>query len=61
MAILTHLQSFDKIIEAVFKPGALAERVPGFLKLLSCGRRYVCVCVSAPRAIKNHSREMNPE
>ena len=33
-------------------------RMPGFLKLLLCGRRYVCV---RPRAIKNHSREMNPE
>ena len=38
-------------------------RAPGFLKLLSCGRWYafVCVCVSAPRAIKNYSREMKSE
>ena len=40
------------------KPGRC---VPGFLRLLSCGRRYVCVCVSTPQANKNNSREMKPE
>ena len=34
---------------------------PGFLKLISCGCQYACVCVSAPRAIKNYSREMKSE
>ena len=44
---------------AVIKPG-LGRCVPGFLKLLSCGLRCVCLCV-CPRAIKNHLREMKPE
>ena len=31
----------------------LQAGVPGFLKLFLCGRLYVCLCVSAPKAINN--------
>ena len=36
-------------------PGDFGQRAPGFLKLILCGRLYVCVfvCVSAPEAINN--------
>ena len=30
----------------------LNQHTPGFLKSLSCGRQYVCMCVSAPRLLK---------
>ena len=44
-----------------FKPGARRPSAPGFLKLISCRPWYACVCVSAPQAIKNYSREMKSE
>ena len=46
----------------IFKPGARRSARAWFLKITSV-RMYVCVdvCVSAPRAIKNYSREMKSE
>ena len=51
--------------ELLLNQARAGRSAPGFLKLLSCGRWYACVCacvcVSTPRAIKNHSREMKSE
>ena len=44
-------------VKQYFKTG---WRVPGFLNFF-LSTRSVCVRVSAPQAIKNHSREMKPE
>ena len=39
-----------------------AGRTPGFIKITAVRMYvYVCVCVSAPRAIKNYSSEMKSE
>ena len=52
----------DALYRDFVKPGA-HRPFSGFLKLISCGRRYVCLClcVSASQAIKNYSREMKSE
>ena len=41
-----------KVVKTIFKPGARRPQNVGM---------RVCVCVSAPQAIKNYSREMKPE
>ena len=49
---LSHCTEFLCHIYIMFiKPGARQPSAPGFLKLLSCGRRYVyvCVCVRPPK------------
>ena len=42
------------------KPGvpACGRHVPGFLELLLSANFCMCVCVSAPEAINNYSREV---
>ena len=64
---LLYKESTDAVDRPLIKPpqGEVTAMAPGFLKLISCVRRYTCVCVclyvSAPGAIKNYSREMKSE
>ena len=57
-------KKYTCVLSIIIKSGAcrpLADARLVFLKLIWCGRRYACLCVSAPQAIKNYSREMKSE